>query len=63
MICLHLRPVACPIRQIKCALSNHNINSRSGQEEISGRRMDPTGAFPTGASIMKLSAGSAAPFC
>lgn len=63
MICLHLRPLVCLIRQIKCALSNYAINSCPGLEEISGRRMAPTGAFPTGASIQRRSAGPAPSSC
>lgn len=48
---------------MKCALSNYTINSCPGLEEISGRRMAPTGAFPTGASIQRLSAGPAPSSC
>lgn len=58
VICLHLRPQVCLKRQMKCALSNYTMNSCPGLEEISGRRMAPTGAFPTGASIQRLFAGS-----
>lgn len=63
MICLHLRPLVCLMRQIKWALGNYTMNSCPGLEEISGRRMAPSGAFPTGASIQRLSAGPTPSSC
>lgn len=54
---LHLRPLVCLMRQMKCAERNYAINSCPGRGEISGRRMAPTGA-----SIQRLSTGPA-PSC
>lgn len=46
VICLHLRPLVCLIRQMRCALSNYTLNLCPGLEEISGRRMAPTLVLP-----------------